>query len=114
MNNDTESAVATCDIEDEEKKVGLHKFLIHHKGDHIGVAVSDIKAGETAVGVYMDDDSTIEIVANHDIPLGHKIALVPLGVNEAVIKYGIPIGLTTCKWEVGDYVHIHNIKTARW
>jgi (2R)-sulfolactate sulfo-lyase subunit alpha len=92
----------------------LHKFLIHHKGDHVGVATSDIEAGETVIGVYMDDDSTTEVVAKHAVPLGHKIAIVNLQSSVPVLKYGIQIGYTLSALEVGDYVHTHNIKTARW
>ncbi|MFX3624975.1 MAG: UxaA family hydrolase [Ectobacillus sp.] len=96
------------------KAVAKHKFLIHHKGDHVGVATSPIFAGEKVIGVYMDDDSEVQVVSSHDVPLGHKIALVELEEGEPVLKYGIPIGVTTQKWEIGDYVHTHNIKTARW
>lgn len=92
----------------------MHKFLIHKRGDHVGVATEDIKAGESVVGVYMDDDSTVTVVANHDIPLGHKISLADLPEGADVIEYGIRIGLTRCEIKVGDYVHTHNIKTARW
>ncbi len=48
-----------------------HKFLIHRRGDHVGVAVEPIAAGETVVGVYMDDDSGVEVLARGDVPLGH-------------------------------------------
>ncbi|MFC7395566.1 UxaA family hydrolase [Scopulibacillus cellulosilyticus] len=106
--------VAMEDNELKTKAVSTHKFLIHNQGDHVGVAVTDIGKGEKVVGVYMDDGTTVEVVANDNISLGHKIALVNLDVNQPVLKYGIQIGLTTCKWEVGDYVHTHNIKTARW
>lgn len=92
----------------------MHKFLIHHKGDHVGVATSDIAAGEDVVGVYMDDDSTVKVKANHDVPLGHKIAIVAVKENDPVLKYGIQIGYATSAFEVGDYVHTHNVKTARW
>lgn len=109
MNEQEHRSVATV-----EPGVEVHKFLIHNKGDHVGVATRNIKSGEKVIGVYMDDDSTIEVVAKGDIPLGHKIALVQLGANEPVIKYGIQIGLTTTEWAIGDYVHTHNIKTARW
>jgi (2R)-sulfolactate sulfo-lyase subunit alpha len=92
----------------------LHKFLIHHKGDHVGVATEDIEAGEKVVGVYMDDESTIEVVARQAVPLGHKIAIESLQANVPVLKYGIQIGYTLSALEFGDYVHTHNIKTARW
>ncbi len=92
----------------------MHRFLIHKKGDHVGVATSDIKAGESVVGVYMDDDSTIEVSALADIPLGHKIAIKSCDPNQAVLEYGVQIGRAPEGLEVGDYVHTHNLKSARW
>lgn len=91
-----------------------HKFLIHKHGDHVGVATSDIDAGESIVGVFMDDDATIEVQARAAIPLGHKIAIEALPAEGEVLEYGIRIGRAISGVEVGDYVHTHNIKSARW
>ena len=92
----------------------MHKFLIHKRGDHVGVATSDIAAGEEVVGVYMDDESTVEVPARGDVPLGHKIAVGSLDESDPVLEYGVQIGKATARIEVGDYVHTHNIKSARW
>jgi len=92
----------------------MHQFLIHQKGDHVGVATSNIEANTVVVGVYMDDNSTIELVVKGNVPLGHKIAIEQLGPNAKVMKYGIQVGFTPQGFEIGDYVHIHNMKTARW
>ncbi len=92
----------------------MHKFLIHRKGDHVGVATSDIMAEESVVGVYMDDDSTVEVSARGDVPLGHKIAVEDCEPGGAVIEYGVQIGKAPEGFEVGDYVHTHNLKSARW
>jgi (2R)-sulfolactate sulfo-lyase subunit alpha len=91
-----------------------HKFLIHKRGDHVGVATADIESGERVVGVFMDDDSTLELEARGDIPLGHKIAIEALGPEAEVLEYGIRIGKAPSGFERGDYVHTHNIKSARW
>jgi (2R)-sulfolactate sulfo-lyase subunit alpha len=91
-----------------------HKFLIHKRGDHVGVATEDIASGEDVVGVFMDDDSTIELEAKGAIPLGHKIAIEALGTNAEVLEYGIRIGRAPDGLAPGDYVHTHNIKSARW
>ncbi len=91
-----------------------HKFLIHRRGDHVGVAVEPIGAGETVLGVFMDDDSTIEVVARADVPLGHKIAVRGTDGDPAVIEYGVQIGNATEQLQPGDYVHTHNLKSARW
>ncbi|WP_100401108.1 UxaA family hydrolase [Bacillus sp. FJAT-44742] len=91
-----------------------HKFLIHNHGDHVGVVTTPINKSEKVKGVYMDDGTEITLNSNHDVPLGHKIALVELGEGEDVMKYGIKIGVTSQDVAVGDYIHTHNIKTARW
>jgi (2R)-sulfolactate sulfo-lyase subunit alpha len=91
-----------------------HKFLIHKQGDHVGVATSPIASGEQALGVFMDDDSTIEVEAKGDIPIGHKIAIAALEPEAEVLEYGIRIGKAPEGFALGDYVHTHNIKSARW
>jgi (2R)-sulfolactate sulfo-lyase subunit alpha len=91
-----------------------HSFLIHKRGDHVGVATSDIQAGDRAIGVFMDDDSTIEVQARASVPLGHKIAVEALEPNADVLEYGIRIGRAPQGLAVGDYVHTHNLKSARW
>lgn len=92
----------------------MHKFLIHNQGDHVGVATSDIEAGERVIGVYMDDDSSLEVVAQGNVPLGHKIAVAALEEGTPVIEYGQRVGVARVHVEPGDYVHVHNIKSARW
>jgi (2R)-sulfolactate sulfo-lyase subunit alpha len=94
--------------------MAVHKFLVHKRGDHVGVATSDIEAGESVVGVFMDDDSTVEVAARGAIPLGHKIAVADLSAGDAVLEYGIRIGRAPDGLAIGDYVHTHNIKSARW
>ncbi len=92
----------------------MHKFLIHKRRDHVGVATSDIEVGESVVGVYMDDDSTVEVEARGSVPLGHKIAVEACEPAGAVIEYGVQIGKAPEGLQVGDYVHTHNLKSARW
>ena len=92
----------------------MHKFLIHKAGDHVGVATSDIGSGESVVGVYMDDDSTVEVEALGDVPLGHKIAVEGCEAGGEVTEYGVRIGKATKDFRRGDYVHTHNLKSARW
>jgi len=96
---------------EEEKMI---QFLVHEKADSVGVATVDIKAGETASGTYMDDQSNVEIAALKDIPLGHKIALKDHAEGDTVLKYGNDIGKVVAVIKRGDHVHTHNLKTKRW
>ena len=89
-------------------------FIVHAKKDQVGVAVKDITGGETLEGWCMEDDSTVKVTANKEIPLGHKVAIASIKKGDPVIKYGMPIGNATSEIAVGDHVHTHNLKTARW
>jgi (2R)-sulfolactate sulfo-lyase subunit alpha len=91
-----------------------HRFLIHKRGDSVGVAVADIDAGQRIIGIHMDDDSPLEVEAIDPVPLGHKIAVVAAGDGDVVLEYGIPIGLATGGFAVGAHVHTHNLRSARW
>ncbi len=90
------------------------QFLIHEKEDSVGVATVDIKAGETAKGLYMDSQKPVEIKILVDIPLGHKMATTDLKVGESVIKYGADIGKVVADIKKGGHVHTQNLKTRRW
>lgn len=91
-----------------------HKFLIHKHGDAIGVAVAEIRSGEEVEGVFMDDDGRVRIEARDAVPFGHKIAISDLEAGEHVIEYGIAIGVAPSGLAAGEYVHTHNLRSARW
>ncbi|MDE2356360.1 MAG: UxaA family hydrolase [Alphaproteobacteria bacterium] len=89
--------------------------LVHHKGDNVAVVVVEgVKAKERLFGVCLDDNSEFEVTCNHDIPIGHKVALTPMTSGDDAIKYGQVIGRIVAEVAVGDHVHTHNLKTKRW
>jgi (2R)-sulfolactate sulfo-lyase subunit alpha len=90
------------------------QFLVHEKADSVGGATVDIKAGETAQGLYMDTQGKLEVKALDDIPLGHKIAMRPMSAGDTVLKYGHDIGKVVAPFQKGNHVHIQNLKTKRW
>ncbi|HXX38505.1 MAG TPA: UxaA family hydrolase [bacterium] len=93
----------------------MHSFLVHRKGDHVGVAVEDVSRGGKISGVNMDDDTvTPTLVARDDVPLGHKVALRDIDEGADVIEYGVRIGLARTRILTGAHVHTHNLKSARW
>jgi (2R)-sulfolactate sulfo-lyase subunit alpha len=89
-------------------------FIRHNKIDQVSVAVVDVKKGDAVEGWTMEDDSTMTVTATADIPLGHKMAVTSRAKGDKVIKYGVSIGIASESFEVGDHVHTHNLKTARW
>ncbi len=90
-------------------------FVVHDENDAVGVVVVEgIKAGQKLNGWIMDQDKSIEVTAKNDIPIGHKVAIKPLGQGGTVIKYGVDIGKVVAPIAVGEHTHIHNLKTKRW
>lgn len=90
-------------------------FLVHNKADRVGVVVVEgIKAGQSLTGWLLENDTTLSIEAQDDIPLGHKIALVDVSEGDTIIEYENDIGRAVANISKGRHVHVHNIKTKRW
>lgn len=76
------------------------RFIRLHQEDNVAVL------RENAIsGADMGDG----VIANSDIPSGHKIALKVIAEGDVVLKYGQPIGTAICAIAPGDHVHIHNV-----
>jgi len=90
-------------------------FVVHDENDSVGVVVVEgVKAGQQLNGWIMDQDREIQVKAMSDIPIGHKLAIKPLGKDATVIKYGVDIGRVVAPIQVGEHAHVQNIKTKRW
>lgn len=91
------------------------EFVVHDENDSVGVVVVEgIKAGQEITGWVMDQDKTISMQVQSDIPIGHKLAIKPLANNDTVVKYGVDIGRTVAPIKMGEHLHVHNVKTKRW
>jgi len=51
------------------------------------------------------------VVVLAPVPLGHKIALVPIGAGRPVVKYGEPIGLARYDIPAGAHVHTDSVES---
>ena len=90
-------------------------FVLHDAHDTVAVVVVEgVKAGTDMTGWIMDEDRTINVKAQQDIPIGHKVALKDMAVGDTVIKYGVDIGRVVQPIRKGEHAHVHNIKTKRW
>ena len=92
----------------------MSTFLIHRPGDSVGVATQDLKSGAAVIGRYRDSDKQLDLVAQDEIPLGHKVAVGDLNEGAKVIEYGVEIGVATAAIRAGQHVHVHNLKGQRW
>ena len=90
-------------------------FVLHDARDTVAVVVVEgVKAGTAMTGWIMDEDTTIQIQARQDIPIGHKVALKDMAIGDTVVKYGIDMGRVTAPIRQGEHAHVHDIKTKRW
>ncbi len=95
--------------------MSVPQLLVHHSADNVGVVVVEgVAAGQDLFAVCLEDDRDFHIVANADVPIGHKVALVDLKTGDDAIKYGQVIGRIVADIAKGDHVHTQNLKTRRW
>lgn len=73
--------------------------------DNICVVTTTIEAGETLVF----EGRSLRFLDR--VPLGQKVALVPIAFGEKVRKYGAPIGSAKQPIQPGQHVHTHNLRS---
>lgn len=88
-------------------------FLAHHEGDSVAVAVRDLGPG-AAEGGYLRGPASVTVELRGEVPLGHKFALVDIAEGDDVIEYGVRVAIASKAIAKGDYVHVHNVRSARW
>jgi hypothetical protein len=79
--------------------------LVLHPEDNVVVCRRDVHAGER---LSLDGET---MTVPSDVPLGHKIARRPIPFGAPVVKYGMAIGSATTDIQVGEWVHMHNLKS---
>ncbi len=95
--------------------MGIPQLLVHEHDDNVGVVVVEgLTAGTEMLCCVTHDNSTFNLEAKADVPIGHKISLKDLSEGETAIKYGEDIGKFVAAVAKGGHVHTHNLKTKRW
>jgi len=72
--------------------------------DNVVVALRNLTNGEVI------EAADASITVNENIRTGHKIAIKPIPKYGMVIKYGEEIGEASADINVGDHVHVHNVR----
>jgi (2R)-sulfolactate sulfo-lyase subunit alpha len=93
--------------------LGPPGFLAHHEGDLVAVAVRDLEPG-TVEGGHLRGPASVTVELLDPVPLGHKLALADIVDGQDVIEYGHVVGTATKDIRKGEYVHVHNVRSARW
>jgi len=86
--------------------------LVLDQKDNVAVALTDLAAGDSCL-VAEDGGRKYQVTVLEKIPFGHKFALVDLGKDEAVYKYGEEIGKMKAAINKGGWIHSHNMYCDR-
>lgn len=78
-----------------------------HSGDNVATALTELEAG----GFCLIGAQTAAGEAAEVIPAGHKVALCDISQGSMIIKYGIPIGRAVTDIQIGQWVHLHCMKS---
>ena len=85
----------------------MQDFIRINECDNVIVALNTIPSG-----THICLDNSFCFTVNEEIPAGHKIAISYIPAGGKVIKYGYQIGNATEEIYPGDWIHVHNLKTA--
>jgi altronate hydrolase len=77
-----------------------------HPADDVAVLLSPALLAGTRVSA-----GGVTVLTTGPVATGHKVALRPIAVGEAVRKYGQPFGRATQTIAPGEWVHSHNLET---
>jgi altronate dehydratase small subunit len=87
------------------------KAVIFDIGDNVATALSDLPAGEP---VEMEiGGKKISVILAEPVQFGHKFSVAGIKSGSPVIKYGEVIGISLKDIRPGEYVHVHNVASAR-
>jgi tRNA A58 N-methylase Trm61 len=83
-----------------------NKYIIMNPDDNCATSLTEIHNDEI---IELNGGKTIKI--NQEIPMGHKFALININKGDLITKYGQIIGIATEDIKVGEWIHVHNIKS---
>ena len=86
-----------------------NRAVLINKRDNVAVVLSPVCEGEK-VSIYYNDRLLKNIVAQSDIPIYHKIAMVNLDTGLEIYKYGEVIGKMVVPAKEGSHVHVRELK----
>jgi altronate dehydratase small subunit len=85
--------------------------IVIDENDNVGLAIKDLKAGESVTLITGDNKRTLTL--KDDILFLHKFAITAIKAGDKITKYGQIIGSATQDISVGEHVDTDNIKSLR-
>ena len=91
----------------------MKRALMMNVKDNVATALENLDTGTVTRVILPSQEVLKEVAPNQAVPFGHKLAIIGIKKGDQVIKYGEVIGNASQDIEVGDHVHVHNVKSNR-
>ena len=91
----------------------MKRALMMNVKDNVATALENLDTGTLTQVILPSQEVLKEVAPNQAIQFGHKLAIIGIKKGDKVIKYGEVIGNASQEIELGDYVHVHNVKSNR-
>lgn len=92
----------------------MKRAIVMSPADNVATTLDDLEARDMVAITSAEGERLQELNALRAIPFGHKIARYKLAKETEVVKYGEVFGVASQDIEPGDYVHVHNVRSARF
>ena len=85
----------------------MKQIVVLNPKDNVATSLAEL-AGGAEVQI-----EGLTLTVSGPVPFAHKLAIRSIAEGEDVVKYGEVIGLASCPIAPGDWVHVHNVESAR-
>lgn len=89
----------------------MKKIVVLNDADNVATSLEALDAGAQVTLTLGGEVLTFNVTDT--VPFGHKIAIRAMAAGDEVTKYGEIIGKASCDVSVGQWVHTHNVESAR-
>jgi len=91
----------------------MKRAIMMNSRDNVATALESLDAGAITSVILPSQEVLKEVPTMQAIPFGHKLAIIAIKKGDNVMKYGEIIGKASQNIGLGDYVHVHNVKSNR-
>ena len=89
----------------------MKQIVVLNDADNVATSLMLLEA-QSRIEVALNGESRT-ITVRDSIPFGHKLAIRKMAPGDKVLKYGEVIGRASAAIEPGQWVHVHNVESAR-
>lgn len=89
----------------------MKQIVLLNPVDNVATSLAELAAG-AQFDIEFDGEAK-SITTRDAIPFAHKVAIRSMAAGVDVVKYGEVIGRFSRAVEPGDWVHVHNVESAR-